>query len=78
MTAMSTWSHLGGTVRVVETADPTEGRSTLELWLRQGDAWEVRTVDSRDGIVGPPVIRDEPGTEGTAAVPTVTAGCGSG
>jgi hypothetical protein len=52
-------SYLDGGIRVVETARPDEGRSTLELWLRDAatERWAVRTVDSRDGIVGPPEER---------------------
>jgi hypothetical protein len=52
-------SYLDGRLRVVETALPDEGRSTLELWLQDPSTggWTVRTVDSRDGIVGPPAER---------------------
>jgi hypothetical protein len=64
------WSHLDGTVRVVETAHPAAGRSTLELWLCQQGEWAVRTVDSRDGLVGPPVRREWDGTAEDTQVPT--------
>jgi hypothetical protein len=59
-TETSTHSYLDGAVRVVETARPDEGRSTVELWLYDAmrDGWDVRTVDSRDGRVGPPQQRD--------------------
>jgi hypothetical protein len=55
----STRSYLDGAARVVETAHPEKGSSTVELWLYDAaaDRWEVRTVDSTDGLVGPPVVR---------------------
>jgi hypothetical protein len=64
-------SYLDGGVRVVETAHPDEGRSTLELWLRDAttERWAVRTVDSRDGIVGPPEEREWDGVDQPVDVP---------
>ncbi len=64
-------SYLDGAVRVVETAHPEEGRSTLDLWLRDAatQRWAVRTVDSRDGIVGPPEERRWDGAEQPVDVP---------
>lgn len=69
-TSTASWSHLDGAVRVVETAHPAEGRSTLELWLARPGSWSVRTVDSRDGRVGPPSRREWDGTGTGAEVPT--------
>jgi hypothetical protein len=69
-TTSASWSHLDGAVHIVETAHPAEGRSTLELWLCQDGAWSVRTVDSRDGTVGPPSRREWGGAGAGGAVPT--------
>jgi hypothetical protein len=69
-TTTASWSHLDGAVRVVETAHPEERRSTLELWLCREGAWSVRTVDSRDGRVGPPARREWDGAGADAGVPT--------
>lgn len=69
-TTSASWSHLDDAVRVVETAHPADGRSTLDLWLSVGDTWSVRTVDSRDGKVGPPSRRDWDGPDAGADVPT--------
>ena len=62
-------SYLDGAIRVVETAHPAEGRSTVELWLHDAttDRWAVRTVDSRDGLVGPPADREWVGAAPGAA-----------
>src|SRR4051812_11665056 len=75
-----TRSYLDDNLRVVETAHPDEGRSTLELWLSDPvtDRWSVRTVDSRDGVVGPPEERawdgpDEPGDVPDGHLPKVTS-----
>jgi len=76
----SSRSYLDGAARIVETAYPDEGRSTLELWLRDAatERWAVRTVDSRDGLVGPPEERewdgvDQPGDVPVEHLPKVTS-----
>jgi hypothetical protein len=68
----STRTYLDGAVRVVETAFPEEGRSTVDLWLHDAthDRWEVRAVSSTDGLVGPPVERPWAGEDDPVEVPT--------
>ena len=67
----SAHSYLDGAVRVVETADPENGRSAVEFWLHDAptDGWQVRTVDSSDGIVGPPTNREWENTSPPVDVP---------
>lgn len=64
-------SYLEGAIRVVETAHPDEGRSTLELWLYDAttERWAVRSVDSRDGVLGPPTTREWDGVDHPVDVP---------
>ena len=64
-------SYLDDRLRVVETALPDEGRSTLDLWLEDSSTggWTVRTVDSRDGVVGPPTERAWDGSDHPVDVP---------
>lgn len=69
-TSTASWSHLDGAVRVVETAHPADGRSALELWLSRPGGWSVRTVDSRDGKVGPPAPREWDGTDASTDAST--------
>lgn len=68
----STHSYLDGALQVVETAYPDKHRSTVELWLHDpcADRWDVRIVDSRDGLLGPSVTKTWQDSEGHVVVPS--------